>query len=782
MKMLHHILLFLLVAPMTASGQDRVPAVEFLTTTSLSEQDTPTLRPSDSHGYQLEPMEFHAFREMAPERFTVDLELPGEGTVTLRFSRFENISDAFEVAVTDANGFKTVPVSPRLMTYGLEAHGATGTFILMKDHVIATFTHGGRQWEMHHRGQGLHALFALDEAADDRTFSCGVDDQIEAMQDDAGERQSMNSALLECVEVGLEIDQFTYNALGSNVTDAVDWALAMLASVDEIYRTELSDLITLQARFIHVWTSPDPYASVVNDGGGLLSAFNSEWNNNPNFNSIPLDLKHFITMRTNIGTGGIAYLNGLCNSFNAGVSGNLSSTTIYNINTYSWNLDVVSHEVGHNCGANHTHWCGWPGGPIDNCGSYEGDCTGYTDNPTGQLGTIMSYCHAIAGGSKTLTFHPIVEDNALIPTFNGASCIGTCGDLVTETTSLFCGDATACNYTAGDPNNEGCIYPDDCSECGPNGGLIGGLAIDGFSATLAGTGVASNTFNASGSALGLNITLVFDNAQSGGSWPGDMLLALCAPNGDCLQIGGYDYSLGHPSGGSWPGDWNVSNPGTYTASIDLSGAPLTGSGDWTVQLVNAWTSSGIVTYTADLEFPGLCTDPVDIPGCMDPIACNYNPDATLDDASCQYLDALGICGGDCTSDLNNNQVCDDQESCGADACGPGTFFDVSTGLCKSVLIQCPGDMDFDGIITVNDVLGTLGAFGDVCPPLPDVPDACGTIMCCGADVCGEGTVWSETDAMCVSNLLDCPGDLDFDGIVTVTDVLGVLANFGIPCD
>ncbi len=782
MKMSRLYLLLFLLAPGLLPAQGRVPNAGFLSPAELSAEHAPTLRAESSRGYQLDVVDFHAFRELAPERFVIGLDLPGSGQATLRFSRFENLSEAFEVAMTDGHGFKTVPVTPRLMTYALDGQEGTGTFILMKDHVIATFSYLGKRWEMHHRGGGLHALFSLDEAADDRTFSCGVEEQMEALQPAEGDAPALRSALLECVEVGLEIDQFTYNALGSNVTDAVDWGLAMLASVDEIYRTELADLVTLEARFIHVWTSPDPYASVVNDGGALLGAFNSEWNNNPNFNSIPLDLKHFITMRTNIGTGGIAYLNGLCNNFNAGVSGNLSSTTVYNINTYSWNLDVVSHELGHNCGANHTHWCGWPGGPIDNCGSYEGDCTGYTNNPTGQLGTIMSYCHAIAGGSKVLQFHPTVENNALIPTFNGASCIGTCGDLVTESTSLFCGDADACNYSAGDPNNEGCIYPDDCSECGPDGGLIGGLALNGFAATLAGTGVASNTFNASGSALGLNITLVFDNAQSGGSWPGDMLLALCAPDGSCVEIGGYDYSLGHPSGGAWPGGWNVSTPGTYTASLDLSSAPLNGNGDWTVQLVNAWTSSGIVTYTADLEFPGLCSDPVVVPGCTDPAACNYDPAATEDDASCQYVDALGICGGNCAADLNNNGICDDGESCGMDACGPGTFWDVSTGLCKSMLVQCPGDMDFDGLVTVTDVLGTLGAFGDVCTPLPDPPGACGTIICCGADACGEGTVWSESDGQCVSNLLECPGDFDFDGIVMVTDVLSVLANFGIPCD
>ena len=49
-----------------------------------------------------------------------------------------------------------------------------------------------------------------------------------------------------------------------------------------------------------------------------------------------------------------------------------------------------------------------------------------------------------------------------------------------------------------------------------------------------------------------------------------------------------------------------------------------------------------------------------IAGCTDPQACNFDPalGATLDDLSCLYFDALGVCGGDCSLDSNGDGVCD----------------------------------------------------------------------------------------------------------------------------
>jgi hypothetical protein len=83
------------------------------------------------------------------------------------------------------------------------------------------------------------------------------------------------------------------------------------------------------------------------------------------------------------------------------------STTVVNIPTYSWSVEVITHELGHNFGLPHTHSCTWPLDPnspavkekIDDCGNLagyttEGTCT--TTTTSGQ-GTIMSYCHLVSG-------------------------------------------------------------------------------------------------------------------------------------------------------------------------------------------------------------------------------------------------------------------------------------------------------------------------------------------------------------------------------------------------
>jgi len=50
----------------------------------------------------------------------------------------------------------------------------------------------------------------------------------------------------------------------------------------------------------------------------------------------------------------------------------------------------------------------------------------------------------------------------------------------------------------------------------------------------------------------------------------------------------------------------------------------------------------------------------------------------------------------------------------------------------------------------------------------------------GGVACGEGTIWDSASQSCVA-WNDCPSDLDGDGVIGVSDLMTLLADFGNPC-
>ena len=205
----------------------------------------------------------------------------------------------------------------------------------------------------------------------------------------------------------------------------------------------------------------------------------------------------------------------------------------------------------------------------------------------------------------------------------------------------------------------------------------------------------------------------------------------------------------------WPASWQTTASGTYTTTVDLSGAGLTGTGPWSFTLVNGWSTSAGVDYDVTLTLNGLCTsDDVEIPGCTDAGACNYNPQATTDDGSCDFSSCSG---------------CTDPEACNYN---PESTED--DGSCE--FTSCVGCTDvnacnYDASATIDD---------GSCLEL----DACGV---CGGDnssCSGCTTQKPTTTIQCVGRrrqLRICasvPRRLEHDGQITVADILELLADFG----
>ena len=108
------------------------------------------------------------------------------------------------------------------------------------------------------------------------------------------------------------------------------------------------------------------------------------------------------------------------------------------------------------------------------------------------------------------------------------------------------------------------------------------------------------------------------------------------------------------------------------------------------------------------------------PGCMHPMACNYNPESNFDDGSCDYC----FCG-EGTQWVDSLQACIVNEETLMQACGEGTYWDDLAHACLTIE-TCQVDLDGDGVIGVSDLLELLSSFGTECDPEPETAEwACG---------------------------------------------------------
>ena len=205
-----------------------------------------------------------------------------------------------------------------------------------------------------------------------------------------------------CVEIYFECDQESYEDNGSDVGETEEWVAALFNEVSILYENEDVPIVISD---ILVWTTTDPYAGLTSTSQML-----NEFVDQINANGYDGRLAHLLTTRS-VG-GGIAYVGVLCStSIPCAVSGSLS-TSITPFPSYSWNVEVVAHELGHNFGSPHTHRCAWNGNntQIDDCGNEWANNAGntpegnacYDENnpilpyaPVG--GTVMSYCHLVSG-------------------------------------------------------------------------------------------------------------------------------------------------------------------------------------------------------------------------------------------------------------------------------------------------------------------------------------------------------------------------------------------------
>jgi cysteine-rich repeat protein len=227
------------------------------------------------------------------------------------------------------------------------------------------------------------------------------------------------------VDVAVETDNEFRNKFASDAA-ALEYLGDLVAAANVIYERDVS--VRRRFSYIRLWAAPDPWVASAPDG--QLDEVMAHWTsaaNEMDQTAGPRTVVHFVSGKAV--DGGIAYLSVPCNTFfGFGVSQVYGS---FDVSTPSqtWDLVVVSHELGHNLGTEHTH-CYSP--PIDQCYGQEPGC--YSGPSVSSQGTVMSYCHLHSGGLNNvdLRFHERVQ-TVIRSTVEAAFCVepvddGPCDD------------------------------------------------------------------------------------------------------------------------------------------------------------------------------------------------------------------------------------------------------------------------------------------------------------------------------------------------------------------
>ena len=556
--------------------------------------------------------------------------------------------------------------------------------------------------------KNLHVVYQESNLSEQPVLECFTGDLKETIEDEVTNRSMENPDA--CIKMYIEVDNDLYNVFGS-VTETTNYVLGAFSQVAILYANEE---INFTVNEVLVWDTEDPYTGP--SSSNYLTQFRNALNGNYNG-----DLAHLVGTA---GGGGIAYVNVICSATN-GVAYSGVNTTYQNVPTYSWTVNVLTHEIGHNLGSPHTHACAWNGDntQIDDCGnmaiSNPGSCYDENNPILPEAGTIMSYCHLSSGIGidPSLGFGQqpgdLIRDNVY-----NASCLGPCEEC--PDTGIACDDGLACTVNdtidvfcncigdflpdldndgycgADDPDDTNPCIPDDCGDCTLT---TISITVDNY-ATETSWDITDDT--------GAEVS-------SGGPLSGASGTTINAYV--CLEDGCYDFTIYDSYGdGICCGYGN----GSYTVTDDVG---------------NVLASGGEFTTSETTNF---CYD--NFGTCTEGASCDDGDACTIGDA----YDANCDCAGT-FQDSDGDGVCDADDLCPGDE--PGTSCD-------------DGDVN-----TINDVIDAncncIGtADPNYCPALDlNIGDACDD-----GDAC---TTNDTVDANC-----DCAGtfqDSDGDGVCDAED-------------
>lgn len=233
-----------------------------------------------------------------------------------------------------------------------------------------------------------------------------------------------------------------------------------------------------------------------------------------------------------------------------------------------------------------------------------------------------------------------------------------------------CTDSAACNYDAAATDDDGSCEFETCAGCTDN-------TACNFDPDA--------TISVPNECCFSNCVTLLMNDAFGDGWNGATASITDASTGLIVATAGL------PTGASGSATFCLPNS-CYT--ITVGGGTFDAEVSWTLIGVTGGSITGNAVEDLGFSTGGInCT-----PGCTEPIACNYDPTATVSDCNlCEYLSCQG-----CTYANATNYDVD-------------ALIDDGSCIIEGGSNSCPADLDENGIVGVSDLVIFLGAYGNVCP-------------------------------------------------------------------
>ena len=291
-----------------------------------------------------------------------------------------------------------------------------------------------------------------------------------------------------------------------------------------------------------------------------------------------------------------------------------------------------------------------------------------------------------------------------------------------------------------------------------------------------------------------------------GTFAGDFIA-----ESQCATTGCYELTVNDLFGNGLhypPGGW-------YTLTDDGGNVLGSGTGNFGSGQTHAFCIDGSsVDPCEDANANDICDSEedmivTDVPGCTDASSCTYDDAANVDDGSCEYLDALGECGGDCPGDADGDNVCDNAEIPGCtdqSACNFAEDATEENGGCEYAAAgyDCDGNLlnviegctdeascTYDAAANTDDgsceYLDALGECGGECEADIDEDGICDSaeiVGCTDLLACNYDDQATEESGGCeyASEGFDCEGEPLTSNIGEIAGMTSPLTPFPNPSE